>query len=335
MHVRPIFLAALALALAGGTAVYAANTQVSPSAFKAAGPKGYIYGRSDGVFHEATSKSPYIVENGTSSGPLAAGYRETFAYGDGKGVTQLDSGGGGACAGNTTTVPCLATFGSGVKLAWFPAVTATLELDMDASGLDISSDVVDNDGLEVAGGILGASGRPFIIGDDPAFYFCATIYVDDVSGTDDLHIGFRRPSAFTATFDDYLDLATIGLVGASGDIQIETIDDNAATTTTDTTDNMADDETKKFCVYVSGAGVVTYKVDGNAPTATAAFTFDDGDPVIPFVHYLHATTSPDELILSLWEVGYQEPHPAPPADCAEWFCQEDHAGNIRACECLD
>ena len=31
----------------------------------------------------------------------------------------------------------------------------------------------------------------------------------------------------------------------------------------------------------------------------------------------------------------KEPHPAPPADCAEWFCQEDHAGNIRACECLD
>ena len=299
------FIAAVALALVAGP-VLAANTQVTASEFKAAGKTGHVYGRSDGVFQEATVKSPYVVENGQSAGPVGVGYRETFGYGDGKGVTQLDSSGGGACAANATTVPCIATFGSGVKLVWFPAVTATLELDMDATGLDISSDVVDNDGLEVAGGVLGASGRPFIIGDDPAFYFCATLFVDDVSGTDDLHIGFRRPSAFTATFDDYLDLASIGLVGASGDIQIETIDDNAATTTTDTTDGWSDDETKKVCVYVSDAGAVTYKIDNVAPTTTAAFTFDDGDPVIPFVHYLHATTTPDELILSLWEVGYSE-----------------------------
>lgn len=297
-------LASIGAVTLASAVVLAANTQVSPSAFKAAGKTGHVYGRSDGVFQEENSKAPYSIENGQPGQPLAVGYRETFPYGDGKGVTQLDSGNGGACEANTTTVPCLATFGSGVKLAWFPAVTATLALDMDASGLDISSDVVDNDGLEVAGGILGASGRPFIIGDDPAFYFCATIFVDDVSGTDDLHVGFRRPSAFTAVFDDYLDLASIGLVGATGDIQIETILNNAATTTTDTTNNMADDETKKFCVNVSGAGVVTYTIDGSAPLATAAFTFDDGDPVIPFVHYLHATTTPDELILSLWEVGY-------------------------------
>jgi hypothetical protein len=293
------------LVVAGTTPAFAGKTQVSPSAFKAAGATGNVYGRSDGIFQEANTKAPYAIENGQSGGPLAVGYRETFGYGDGKGISQLDSGGGGACAGNATTVPCLATFGSGVKLAWFPAVTATLALDMDATGLDISSDVVDNDGLELVGGVLGASGRPFIVGDDPAFYFCATLFIDDVSGTDDLHIGFREAEAFTATFDNYTDLASIGLVGASGDIQIETIINDAATVTTDTTDGWSDDETKKVCVYVSNAGAVTYTVDGTAPTVTAAYSFADGTPVIPFVHYLHATTSPDELILSLWEVGYQ------------------------------
>lgn len=297
-------VAALTLSLLTASVAVAGNTQVSPSAFKAAGKTGDVYGRSDGLFQEANTKAPYIIENGQSAGPVGVGYRETFGYGDGKGITQLDGGTGGACAGNTTTVPCLATFGSGVTLAWFPVVTATLELDMDATGVDISSDVVDNDGVELVGGVLGASGRPFIVGDDPAFYFCATIFVDDVSGTDDLHMGFRQTELFTAVFDDYTDLASIGPM--SGNITIETILNNAGTTTTDTTDDWADDATKKLCTYVSGAGVVTYTIDGDAPTTTAAYSFADGLPVVPFVHYIHATTTPDEIILSLWEVGYQE-----------------------------
>jgi hypothetical protein len=295
----------LALIALASVPASAANTQVDQDEFRAAGKTGHVYGRSDGVFQEATTKAPYSIENGQPGQPIGVGYRETFGYGDGKGISQLDSGGGATCAANSTTVPCIATFGSGVKLAWFPAVTATLTLDMDASGLDISSDVVDNDGLEVAGGVLGASGRPFIVGDDPAFYFCATLFVDDVSGTDDLHIGFREAEPFLAAFDDYTDLASIGLVGASGDIQIETILGGAGTVTTDTTDGWADDATKKVCVYVSDAGAVTYTVGGAAPTVTAAYSLADGLPVIPFVHYLHATSTPDELILSLWEVGYQ------------------------------
>lgn len=298
--------AVLGLLLPAATPAIAGNTRVNQSSLRAAGGSGAFYGRSDGVFQEVNTKSPVIVENAQPTAWVGAGYRETFGYGDGKGITQLDQSNGGTCAGNTTTVPCIATFGSGVKLVWFPAVTETLTLDMDATGLDISADVVDDDGLEVAGGVLGASGRPFIVGDDPAFYFCATVYVDDVSGTDDFHVGFREAEPFTATFDNYTDLASIGLVGASGDIQIETILNNAATVTTDTTDNWADDETKKLCVYVSAAGAVTYKVDGAAPTVTASYSLADGLPVIPFVHYLHATTTPDEIILSLWEVGFQE-----------------------------
>jgi hypothetical protein len=74
-------------------------------------------------------------------------------------------------------------------------VTATLELAQVATGLDISGDFVDNDGNELVGGVVGASGRPFIIGDDPAFYFCTTVKITDADGTDDFHVGFRRPEA--------------------------------------------------------------------------------------------------------------------------------------------
>lgn len=294
-------LAALMLV---ATLALAGKTQVNPTSLKAAGPHGAIYGRSDGVYQDATSGSAYSVENGQRARTLGVGYRSTFAFGDNKGISQLDQSAGGTCAGNATTVPCIASFGDAVNLVWFPLVTATLPLDMTATGLDIAGDQTDDDGNEVDGGILGASGRPFIIGDDPAFYFCATVALADVSGSDLFMTGFRRAEPFNATFDNYLDLASIGSV--SGDIKIETILNNAATTVTDTTDNWADTATHKLCTNVSGSGVVTYTVDGAAPTTTASFTFDDGDPVIPFVHLLQDADLMDSAVITLWEVGYTQ-----------------------------
>jgi hypothetical protein len=58
-------------------------------------------------------------------------------------------------------------------------------------------------------------------------------------------------------------------------------------------------------VYVSAAGVVTYKIDDAAPTATAAFTFDSGDVVVPFFHLLHDATTPGAVYLQSWECGLQ------------------------------
>lgn len=296
-------IAAMAAALAMTTDADAGRTRADPDAYRAAGRTGPFYLRSDGLFLDNTSKGPVIINNGTPTAWLGASYVETFAYGDGKGLSQFNTN-GTTCVGDTTTVPCLATFGSGVRLVAMPVVTATIPLDMDATSLDIGGDQVDNDGFELAGGYLGATGRPFIIGDDPAFYFCATLGVADVSGTDDLHVGFRRAEPMVAIFDNYNDLASIGSI--SGDIYLETILNNAGTTSTDTTDNWADAGVHKLCTYVSNAGAVTYKIDNAAPTTTAAFSFDDGDPVIPFIHYIHATDVAGEIDLTLWEVGYSD-----------------------------
>jgi hypothetical protein len=131
--------------------------------------------------------------------------------------------------------------------------------------------------------------------------------IEDVSGTDDFHFGFRRAETATAVFDDYSDTAGLAIVTSANPalIQIETIDDKAATTTTSTTDTLADATTTTWCVLVSSAGAVTYTIDGVAPSTTAAFTFDDGDPVIPFVHYLQAADLTGEIDLFEWEVNYQ------------------------------
>jgi hypothetical protein len=282
---------------------YAGKTQVDPTKYKAAGRTGYVYGRSDGIFQEVNTKGGITIENGQPVQTIGKGYYEYFNYGDGLGINCLDIGGVGACAGNAALTPCLCTLDDGVDLLWVPLLQQDIAPDMDATGLDIGADQTDNDGAEIVGGLGGASGKPFIIGTDPAFYFCITLTISDVSGSDDLHVGFRRASAGTATFDNYTDLASIGSI--SGDIYIETILNNAATSSTDTTDNWADAASKKLCTYVSAAGVVTYTIDGAAPTTTAAYTFDDGDPVVPFIHYLQASDLTD-VVISKWEVGYQD-----------------------------
>lgn len=300
-------ISALVLALVTGvaSAAFAGRTQINEDSYKAAGRTGHVYGRSDGVFQENITHAPYIIENGQPGQPLGVGYRETFAYGDDDGISQLDQSALLTCVGNTTTVPCLATFGSGVKLMWAPVVTATLLLDMDAASLDIAGDQTDDDGTEIFGGVGGASGRPFVIGEDPAFYFCATVDVEDVSGTDEFRIGFRKVEAMNATFGSYGEYATIG--PNSGNITITTELAGGGEADVDTTNDAGDsDAGKKYCTYVSGTGVTTWTIDGAAPTTTASFTFTDGVSVIPIIHFLHASDLAGEIDVTLWEVGFSE-----------------------------
>lgn len=304
----------VAFALLFAVDSFAAKTQVNQDSYKAAGKTGAVYGRSDGVFQENTTSAPYIIENGTSAGPLGKGYRETFGYGDGKGLTCEDQSGMGACAGNTALTPCLCTFGSGNKLIWMPLLQQDIAPDMDAAGLDIGADQTDNDGAELIGGVGGASGKPFIIGDDPAFYFCATLKVADITGIDASQIGFvevQNSEAWNADFEARNSYAGIGITGTAAagvtaeDVYIRTEDDGAGVTATDTTDDVSEGVANKFCVYVSSAGAVTYKVNNAAPTTTAAFSFDDGIAVVPYLTYLHTNDVAGEIHVSLWEVGYQ------------------------------
>ncbi len=174
-------------------------------------------------------------------------------------------------------------------------------------GLNITQDLTDNDGIEYFGAAVVGAGNPaqFVIGTDVAFFCRARVTIADVSGTDDFSVGFRRVEAGQANFDDYLDLAGIGLSNATGDIAIETILNNAATTTTDTTNNWADAETHTLEVRVSKAGVVTYLIDDVAPLVTAAFTFDTGDTVCPYIFLINATTTPGAVSVLEWECDYQ------------------------------
>ena len=173
--------------------------------------------------------------------------------------------------------------------------------DATVPGLDVSMDAADNDGAEFSTGIgLGARGQ-FTVGAG-AFFARMKFTIADVSDTDDCAFGFRKREAYQANVDDYDEMAALNVI--SGAIKIETILNNGATTTTDTTDTWADTESHELEVRVDKAGAVTYLIDGAAPTATAAFSFDAGEVVIPFLFFLHAAASTAGIVLQKFECGY-------------------------------
>lgn len=168
-------------------------------------------------------------------------------------------------------------------------------------GLNIAMDNTDNDGVELSHGILSKNRHAYTVGTDGPFFLRVKFKIADVSGTDDCAIGFRKAEAYQANIDDYDELACLNVI--SGDIKIETILNNAATTTTDTTDNWADNATHELKVKVDATGAVTYEIDGVAPTTTAAFSFDSSEVVVPFMYFLHASDVCDTLEITEWECG--------------------------------
>ena len=67
---------------------------------------------------------------------------------------------------------------------------------------------------------------------------------------------------------------------------------DATSVWTDSTQTVTDSQNHRFRIYLDGVGNVTYSHIGNAvagagtlaaPSATAAFAFDDGDTLIPYI----------------------------------------------------
>ncbi len=210
--------------------------------------------------------------------------------------------GGGAATGTGGDENNMIIDGINFEYHIVGTATATAPIIV-AGGLDIGLDDADDDGIEITRGITARSPEAFTVGTSPAFYMKVEATLADVSGTDAFLMGFRKLEAYQADPDDY-DEAFAANVNA-GNIIVTEILNGAATATTDTTDDWADGETHVIEVRVSAAGVCTLLIDGAAPTATSAFTFDDGEVVIPFVYFRHDSDVAEDTTLSRWEVDYQ------------------------------
>lgn len=187
--------------------------------------------------------------------------------------------------------------------------TIILPVPVVGGGWDIEGDQTENDGYEFNwGGLVAGGVCTFKIGTTAAFFARLKFNIADVSFAKEFAFGFRTVEAYQANIDDYNNMAVLNML--AGDIKIETIDDNGATTTTDTTDNGVDATDTIFEVRVSSAGVVTYLIDGVAPSTTAAHTIDTGDVVCPFIYYKQgATTFAGDVILKEMTCGLQSDDP--------------------------
>ncbi len=178
---------------------------------------------------------------------------------------------------------------------------------LDAFGLNLVQDNTAGDGIELCMGQTALSPCAFTINQDAAFFLQAVFKVQDASGTNPLIIGFRKVQAFDATLSNYTDFVSIGIVGTSNPnkVELQTQLNTGGVVTTDTTQTVADGATIQFKIKVSSTGVVTYEYNYAAPTVVAAFTFDSGDVVIPFIRFTEAADITTQAAINYLECGFQ------------------------------
>ena len=196
-----------------------------------------------------------------------------------------------ALADGTAADTVLHLYADGLSITWSAVVAQAINNPLATSaGINYAGDQTNNDGIELVYSCVTAKGREgidrFTVGSQ-AFSAELEFDIAVVAGTDVGNFGFRKVEALQADLHDYDEMA--GLFPISGNISIQTIINDATTVTTDTTADWADTEVHALKVLVDKAGAVTYKINGAAPSTTAAFSFDIGEVVTPFFHFLQAS----------------------------------------------
>ena len=179
---------------------------------------------------------------------------------------------------------------------------------MTANGLNLALDNTATEGAEYNFGARNNAKHAYTIGTSAAFFIEATIYVEDLSGCDPLMIGFRKVEANNGTFASYTDYVGIGLNQVTSATNVVILDElnSGGQTATDTTDAWGGDGSAQTVkVLVSAAGVVTFEVGGSAASAAPAFTFDNTDVVMPYIHFVQGADVTSEVSLQNLKIGFQ------------------------------
>lgn len=123
-----------------------------------------------------------------------------------------------------------------VELAW-----------TEANKLEITQDTDDNDGCELNLGITSASDYAFTVGTDNA-YIQATFEVANVSGHDEVIVGFRKAEAHQADYNNYDEAVFMNI--DAGALKVGNIINAGATVETDTTDAITDGQFARLRVEI-------------------------------------------------------------------------------------
>jgi hypothetical protein len=180
---------------------------------------------------------------------------------------------------------------------------------MSANGLAIELDNTNAEGVEYNFGARNNAKHAYTIGTSAAFFVEATFTVADISGCAPLVVGFRKVEANNAVVANYTDYFAAGLNSATSATNVVLMDElnSGGQTLTDSTDAWTggDGGTTTIRVLVSASGVCTYTIDGGAPSATNAMTFDNADVVMPFIAFLNGADVAGEVALSTFKCGFQ------------------------------
>jgi len=185
-----------------------------------------------------------------------------------------------------------------------------IQMDCETGGADVGLEVV------LGGGPLGGN-HSFTIGTHTG-YIDATFNTPDWTDFDCVVVGFRKVEDFndghvpilkasSAADGIYTDFAAFGNMG---DTNLETATDlnNSGTyTLTDLgSDVSVDGQNLRLKISINGDGTIAYGFVVNAvagagtlavPSGAVAYTFDDGDVVIPYIGTLSDTAAADVLWL--------------------------------------
>ncbi len=180
------------------------------------------------------------------------------------------------------------------------------KIDSTAFGWNLAANAVSTNGVEYNTGTTALNNFSFVIDTSGnttnAFFLRGQFKIATVAGCT-LSMGFRKLSANNATLANYTDFASIANV--AGDISIQTQIATGGVVTTDTTQNATNATMVQLEVDVSATGVVTYKINGQAPTVTAAYQFANGLTVIPFIRVIQNATTTAYAACNYWECGFQ------------------------------
>jgi len=186
-----------------------------------------------------------------------------------------------------------------------------LQMDCETGGADVGLEVV------VGGGPMGGN-HALTVGTHSG-YIDATFQTPDWTDFDCVAIGWRKVEDFddghvpilkassNAADGIYADYAVFGNMGDTNLETVTQLNTGGSNTLTDLGGSVpVDNQNLRIKIHVSSGGVVTYGFVVNAvagagalaqPASVAAFTFDDGDVIVPYIATLSDTAAADVLWL--------------------------------------
>ena len=173
-------------------------------------------------------------------------------------------------------------------------------------GLNLAADATSTHGVEYNTGVTPQNNFTFVIDTSgnttPAFFLKGVFQLATAAGAT-LLMGFRKVQANNATYADYTDFASIGLV--AGEFETETQIATAGVITTDTTEAATNATPFEIAVFVDNQGNVTYQINGSPPTVAVAYQFANGLTVMPYLRIIQNSTTTATASCNYFECGFQ------------------------------